>query len=265
MNKKTTLLLFSILFHTVLSSGLDEPKRRIFGGYSAHPSQFLYHASLRVFGKHFCSGAILSRKWIVTVANCFNEVKEDTISITVAYGTINNTGHEPTHTIDKIIIHEMYKNNEAGHNFDIALIKLKCPISFNEFVQPIKINIGSIETGDDATMSGWGDTEFGDNPTHLKYLNVQLISNERCKSQFRKLKENIICSKVPAGKGACTGDSGSPIVKENKLVGLISFNVITNEVKCASGNPSGSIQVSKFIDWIKDKMKCPNMKRSWFN
>lgn len=48
---------------------------RIIGGAAAENSSAPYQVSLRdVNNTHFCGGAIINKKWIVTAAHCFNNL-----------------------------------------------------------------------------------------------------------------------------------------------------------------------------------------------
>uniref|UniRef100_A0A336LAK8 CSON007634 protein n=1 Tax=Culicoides sonorensis TaxID=179676 RepID=A0A336LAK8_CULSO len=103
-----------------------------------------------------------------------------------------------------------------------------------------------------------GSVESGDQPQILQHLNVRIISHKMCKAQLKKLGRNIICTQSQVGYGTCVGDSGGPLTKDNKLLGLISFyhdDQSGEDDNCGNGWPIGYVRVSKFIDWIKNKTK----------
>lgn len=51
------------------------------------------------------------------------------------------------------------------------------------------------------------------------------------------------------GTGACLGDSGGPLISDNKLIGIVSFARI-----CALGYPDGYTRISTYAGWIDQVM-----------
>lgn len=67
-------------------------------------------------------------------------------------------------SVDKITIHPDYKDYSFNKLNDIAVIRLKNPISFTHFVMPIclpnKTEDSPFEEGQMFSVSGWGRTDF---------------------------------------------------------------------------------------------------------
>lgn len=68
------------------------------------------------------------------------------------------------YNVEKFIIHEKYnkpdhKNDEGwwpANVYDVALIRVKGTIKFNNKTQPIKYSKNFIKAGTDVKMTGWG-------------------------------------------------------------------------------------------------------------
>jgi secreted trypsin-like serine protease len=146
--------------------------------------------------------------------------------------------------------------------FSVSLVKTDRPIEFNNYVQPIAIERGPIRRNSQATFAGHG--AVANNSTiimseYLQYINLQTISEFECRNrvnylfvtgQIRALpfiRDNI-CTIASANGGICSGDSGSGLIINDKLVGVASF--ILDPPLCANGFPEFFTRISSFANWI---------------
>jgi len=108
-------------------------------------------------------------------------------------------------------------------------------------------------------VSGWGSLQSEEiYPRVLMYTSLNFTTNEFCQERLAyPITENMICAMDNRGgfqRDACMGDSGGPLtVKDNRkvfsVVGIVSFGL-----SCASGNPGVYTRVSRFINWITDRI-----------
>ena len=91
-------------------SGVSEdsknPKFRIVGGREASRGEFPHQVSLQVYSRHFCGGAIISERWVLTAAHCVSRG-----SITVMAGKHNIHESEDTEQnveVDDVYVHEQF-------------------------------------------------------------------------------------------------------------------------------------------------------------
>lgn len=81
-------------------------------------------------------------------------------------------------------------------------------------------------------------------------MDVVTLSNLDCRSRHPELwflvNEGTLCGYGGrAGQGTCHGDSGGPIVANNRQVGAVSWGD-----RCAHGRPDGFVRLSVFVPWI---------------
>ncbi|KAJ7998881.1 hypothetical protein DPEC_G00209570 [Dallia pectoralis] len=152
----------------------------------------------------------------------------------------------------RLIPHPLY--NKTTNNADIMLIKLRVPMAMDGYVTlaPLPRQGTGVIAGRLCQASGWGYTSLGGGqitPT-LRTVKLPIVSSTRCNSSDSfngNITSNMICAGYNAGgKDACKGDSGSPLVCEGRVYGVVSW-----------GNGCGNAQfpgvytaVSKFRRWI---------------
>lgn len=113
----------------------------------------------------------------------------------------------------KILPHEYYLLDPNGVQayYDIGLILLQTPLTFNQYVQPIQWT-NNINYEKPSTIYGWGSTDaFENTPSYyLKAKNVSLIPDNLCIDMLNTAVTK--CTKqfyeLCAERSACHGDSG---------------------------------------------------------
>lgn len=214
--------------------------------------QFPYVASLQnhQFG-HFCGGAIINTRWIITAAHCTFNQQPFAITARVGSNIHNNGG--VVHFIAHIRVHYQFNANTRAN--DISTIQTIQPIVFNWQAQPIALptTIYGIANG---VVSGWGKTFVNQQPTSvpqvLQFLNTVTLFTNDCRvrhattGQASLIQDTNICAFSHAGQGICAGDNGSPLVIGRELVGIASFGV-----PCGTGVPDIYTQVFSYLGWIQ--------------
>ncbi|XP_061453975.1 cationic trypsin-3-like isoform X2 [Rhineura floridana] len=142
---------------------------------------------------------------------------------------------------------------------DIMLLQLDPPAILGDTAKTIPLTKDCAPTGTKCVVSGWGATTF---PTVnyayvLQCLDSTILSKDICKSTYGTyFSDHQICAGLmEEGKDSCQGDSGSPLVCNGTLHGLVSWGA----EKCASKkSPAIYTEICKFRKWIDDTMAANN-------
>lgn len=113
-----------------------------------------YQVSLRHanYNIHLCSGAILTKYWILTTARCVSKFNETELE--AFYGNHKSTGSSKSVFVEKIFVHHEY-SDEFFKN-DIAMLLLTNAIRIvPNVVQPLKLPKQAPMDDDEVTVSGW--------------------------------------------------------------------------------------------------------------
>ncbi|XP_056144851.1 transmembrane protease serine 3 [Lampris incognitus] len=235
-------------------------RTRIVGGNVSSPGQFPWQVSLHFKSEHLCGGSIVTSQWILTAAHCVYGFAFPTLWAVHVGLTEQPVNGAQSLAIEKIIYHSRYRLK--GLDYDIALMKLAEPLTFNGFVEPICLpNFGEeFESGTMCWISGWGATEDGGEASvSLHSARVPLISTKACNQPGVYqgfISPWMICAGyLEGGTDSCQGDSGGPLACEDssvwKLVGATSWGM-----GCAERNKPGVYtRVTQSLNWIHQQME----------
>ncbi|KAL7010714.1 hypothetical protein ACKWTF_016849 [Chironomus riparius] len=161
-----------------------------------------------------CGGSIISEQYILTAAHCETDrVNGPPVVVKLGVIYIHDTElNAQLIVIDSFISHPNYKSSEKY--FDIALIKLKSFIRFDEYVRPACVCLpsGLENPWRKAIAIGFGKTNYeNDKGTpHLMKVLLSYVDRATCVrtyQSYKLLKNGIIDSQFCAGDSRGEKDS----------------------------------------------------------
>ncbi|XP_047451814.1 ovochymase-2 [Mugil cephalus] len=261
---------------------------RVVGGteatYGSHP----WLVSLQNRGSHFCGGAILTDRWIMTAAHCFTSVSKEFLSgLRVLVGDFDQRvtdEEEQVFLIKAVSIHEEYSRVLPMH-YDIALVELEQRIKMGAHIQPICLPLPdeNIRPQTSCIVGGWGRTkERGRLPAVLREVQLDLVKPAKCKNVLQTVILNqspirhspvltVLCAGPErGGRDACQGDSGGPLVcpvgsgsSRWVVLGVTSWGKgcgrswgnNSSRPPSRRGSPGIFSDVRLLLPWIKSKLR----------
>ncbi|XP_061726298.1 transmembrane protease serine 9-like [Cydia pomonella] len=204
-----------------------------------------------------CDAAIISDSWLVTAAHCI----ESMVGNLVWVGG-DSVKTSKLYTINDVIVHPEYSTVSKLHLpiNDIALLHLSRPLPFSDTVQPVTLPEMKYQLNAVHTSVGKGRDQTGKLAQYLMSMNVRTLDMEEClsyvpllrqmitKPHLEHIKEVTVCAKRTENiPGLCYSDSGSPLVRNQTLVGIASY---ISDDNCLTAKLGMFANVAAYVEWI---------------
>lgn len=146
----------------------DQPSFRVIHGNEATKGHHPWQATIRVKGingksSHWCGAVLLSKHHILTAAHCLHGYAKGAYLVRLGDHQSNVVEDSEMEVfIEDWYVHEHFRKGQNMNN-DIALVLLKFPARFSEYIQPICLpdTDTKYSAGMNCTISGWGSIQHG--------------------------------------------------------------------------------------------------------
>merc|ERR1712243_462610 len=176
------------------------------------------------------------------------------------------------YTVTRILKHPQMSNTRLSN--DIAILYVERDINLNHpYVNTACLPSCADQfdyqfsngTGVRCFVAGWEKDEHDGSFQFIpKKVDLPLVNDNQCEASLQtalnaqkpgagdrfRIHPSEICAGAEVGKDACTGDGGSPLVRQAKSGRWTVMGLVAWGVGCASDLPGVYVRMSYFKDWI---------------
>jgi hypothetical protein len=208
-----SLFAIAVLFRAIPASALVGPAEAD-NSFASHLVMVLNRGVDRA---GFCTGVVVSPRAVLTAAHCVASID----NMRIYYRGKN--GEAVLREISAAVVHPLYRANAATKrivSIDLALLETQAPLE--ERFSPASFDeTGAATVGQPLRIFGYGVATEGDGKTAGVLRRAKLTTRA-------PLSSILLWAEDPdhQGAGACTGDSGGPIVsaESDKVLAIIAWS-----------------------------------------
>ncbi|KAM9408280.1 haptoglobin [Pholidichthys leucotaenia] len=243
-------------------------RRTVGGTLAPHvPWQAMVYLSDSILDGGYASGALITDQWVLTAGrNLFvKKSREDTRGkdpiIPKVYLGIIRKAEAREIAVEKVILHPGFQNHSDWDN-DLALIKLKEPVSINDKVTPIPLPERGQDLGNhvygSGVIAGWGWGSLFMFAESLKHIIVPLANHSDCKAEYENIQltpavdENMFCTgPTEFEENVCFGDAGGALaVMDDKTGDIYAAGILSYDKCCTRYKHGVYMKISSYLPWI---------------
>ncbi|XP_044200086.1 ovochymase-1 isoform X1 [Thunnus albacares] len=214
------------------------------------PFLWPWQVSVQSNGRHYCSGTLIHRRWVLAARHCNVRAKKDVVVLGVHDLQFSSPQSVP---VDEVF--NLPQDDSFPPTCDLSLLRLSIPARLNSNVSPVCVPDEDEELDDSwsCVTTGWGSTRASADvdPDRLHHARLTLVNQTTCREKWGGdlISDSHICSH-PAGSASCLGDSGAPLLCRKRGAYFL-FGVVTwGSRRCEADKPAIFSRISDYHSWI---------------
>ncbi|XP_069952106.1 phenoloxidase-activating factor 2 isoform X1 [Cherax quadricarinatus] len=218
-------------------------------------------------------GALISENWVLTAAH--KVVNERNLKVRLGDYDVSIPQEHPSLShvdipVSNVIIHPQFKSDTLQN--DVGLLRLRNPVNTRQYPHIGTVCLpqqDQIFDGDNQCwVTGYGKDAFdstGQFQRILKEVDVPMVDPIVCQHRLRNTRlgqdflldrRSFVCAGGIAGKDACTGDGGAPLVCRPEGGGWTVVGLVAWGIGCASSEvPGVYVSVPAFANFIRQHVR----------
>ncbi|XP_050512229.1 phenoloxidase-activating enzyme-like [Diabrotica virgifera virgifera] len=206
--------------------------------------------------KYLCSGFIISKKYIITAANCVNGENTDQPQFVRA-------GVTDEHDVSNEQIRSIHNILALSY---ITLIRVEEDFNFNKFVSPVCIYTRDKDPDGPGIFTGWSPADIVDEKQrHMTKLTLNIDSNESCNNTLAPtekyelsdilVKNKIVCAGGKTIIDGCQIDSGGLLQvysEDDNMYYAVGVSSFGSRVCGKKELPIAFTKFYYYYKWIED-------------
>ncbi|XP_069044065.1 tryptase-2-like isoform X1 [Lepisosteus oculatus] len=265
-------LLWVLILNVFEVSSSPLSRSSIVGGQDAKEGQWPWMVYLKIVPKHTkqeghneCGGSLISERWVLTAAHCFDEPPElsQSRALLGGYQLAAAPRHRQVRKLKRTVLHERYRaSTRQRSGSDIALVELDSPVTYTKFVQPVHLARGSdhFTPNSECWATGWGQT--GEDkplpkPYTLQQVRLSIMKRQLCKKLFKGrwvIMADMLCAGFQhGGKDTCTLGTSSPTGAQQCEPGQYLDGRLLGKLRLLleEGDSGGPLVCKKKTVWVQ--------------
>jgi secreted trypsin-like serine protease len=257
------LLCAAVFVPVAPASDADFAHTSIIGGTAAQAGSFPSLAYvIDIQGKYAyqCTGTVVAPSLVLTAGHCAENMKTGARYAPSGYRIVTGAvdpltpGATVSTVLGVIVFPGFTRKVDRG---DAALLVLSSPVTARPIALAARSDMAHLRAGAPAVMAGWGLTSYAQRiPTETLQSASTVVQGRRwCAANAPPFyAKSELCGIAPPSyaTGACSGDSGGPLLAQRPLGGEpIQIGIAVHVYgQCSTRHPSVYLRVSSISAWI---------------